>query len=221
MYLLKNFFIINFKNISMPHLRTKRKPTQKNISKLIFSIFIVFILMLFVFSLGNIFKGKKLNLENIFLINKSEENNKVDTEGVWTLQSDSIFLTAKDYPIYIETVNTDEDLAKGLSGKGQLKFYEYEGKMMTEGMLFTFPKEETESFWMKDMNFDLDMIWLDKNYKIVHIEKNALANSYNKNNPDSSHFFSNGNTLAKYVLEINAGLVDKMNIKVGEYLRLQ
>lgn len=85
-------------------------------------------------------------------------------------------------------------------------------------MLFVFENEQTTNFWMKDMNFDLDMIWLDKDYKIVHIEEKAKANSYNPKNPSESKIFSNGNKLAKYVLETNAGLVNKMNLKVGDNL---
>jgi uncharacterized membrane protein (UPF0127 family) len=76
---------------------------------------------------------------------------------------------------------------------------------------------------MKDMKFDLDMIWLDENFKIVHIEKNALASSYDKNNPSLSKIFSNNESgnLAKYVLEINSGLTNKMNLKIGDSLILR
>ncbi len=71
---------------------------------------------------------------------------------------------------------------------------------------------------MKDMNFNLDMIWLDSNYKIVHIENNAKASSYNPSNPDSSKTFTNSSDLARYVLEINSGLAKEMNLKVGDRL---
>lgn len=86
-------------------------------------------------------------------------------------------------------------------------------------MLFVFEEEMVQSFWMKDMNFDLDMIWLDSNYKIVHIEKNTLASSYNPTDTSSSRFFTNGpDHLAKYVLEINSGLSDEMGLKDGDVL---
>ena len=38
-------------------------------------------------------------------------------------------------------------------------------------MLFRFSQAEKYSFWMKDMRFPLDIIWI-KNREVVHIEKN-------------------------------------------------
>ena len=66
------------------------------------------------------------------------------------------------------------------------------------------------------------MIWLDSNYKIVYIEKNALASSYNPTDTESSQMFTNGpDHPAKYVLEINSGLSDEMDLWVGDTLKLQ
>src|SRR6185295_13902305 len=41
------------------------------------------------------------------------------------------------------------------------------------GMLFTFPEEQEWSFWMKNTRMPLDIIWLDKTKKIVHVERNV------------------------------------------------
>jgi len=64
---------------------------------------------------------------------------------------------------------------------------------------------------MKDMKFPIDIIWIDPNYKIVHIEKNLqpcifflLCPSY------SPHANS------KYVLEVNSNFTTKNNITVGD-----
>lgn len=88
---------------------------------------------------------------------------------------------------------------RGLSNKTYLP----EGK----GMLFVFEKPDKYSFWMKDMNFAIDMIWIDEKGKVVYIEKNATPESY----PTS--FMTNKDAL--YVLEVNAGFVTQKGIKVG------
>lgn len=89
---------------------------------------------------------------------------------------------------------------RGLSGREKLN--------ENEGMLFVFNHEGNYPFWMKDMNFPIDIIWLDENLKVVYIKKNALPQSY----PES---FSPG-TNAKYVLEVNAGFSEKNNLKEGD-----
>lgn len=107
----------------------------------------------------------------------------------------------------IELALTPEAQEKGLSGRKELK--------ENEGMLFVFNHIGQYSFWMKDMNFALDIIWLapsesgDKNdLRVVYIKKNALPESY----PET--FTPNQN--AKYVLEVLSGFSEKNNLKVGD-----
>lgn len=223
--MLKYIYQFNFM-----HVRTKRKPTQKNISKLIFSIVLVFVMIAAVFSLGNI---KKEN----FRKNKDEKK-EVATSTVassslatpakpaivneyWTLNTEKVLNTKTGEKIFIEIASTSEAQEQGLSGKRKLMEFVRDQKIRTEGMLFVFEKPTVLSFWMKDMNFDLDMIWMDENFKIVHITKNAQASSYNKQNPASSTIFTNGNNPAKYVLEINSGLSNELNLREGDTLIMQ
>ena len=44
-----------------------------------------------------------------------------------------------------------------------------------QGMIFVFDGEERRSMWMLNMQFALDIIWLDSEGNIVHIEKNVPA----------------------------------------------
>lgn len=99
-----------------------------------------------------------------------------------------------------ERVSSPERLQKGLSNRKTL--------CQNCAMLFEFPKAGRRSFWMKDMNFPLDIIWIE-NKKIVHIEKNVPENFSKSICPE---------TPADQVLEINAGLVDKLNIEAGEQI---
>jgi len=74
------------------------------------------------------------------------------------------------------------------------------------GMLFVFPEKGIYPFWMKNMNFDLDIIWIGDG-KIVYIAKNVAHNSLVTIKPERA---------ADRVLEINSGLSDKYGLVEGE-----
>ena len=75
-------------------------------------------------------------------------------------------------------------------------------------MLFVYGDASTERcFWMKDMNFAIDMIWLDKDRQIVTIQSNVSPDSYPKSFcPDKP---------AQYVLEVNSGFAKQSGWLVG------
>ncbi len=76
-----------------------------------------------------------------------------------------------------------------------------------QGMLFIFPEEATRSFYMKNTEFPLDIIFIDSNNKVVSIQKNAQP-------LNESSLSSEGP--AQYVLEVNAGLSDQWKLKKGD-----
>ena len=65
---------------------------------------------------------------------------------------------------------------------------------------------------MKDMNFPIDVIWLDENYRVVDIAQDVRPDSFPK------VFDPQGP--AKYILEVNAGFSGRNNIKIGDRLEL-
>lgn len=109
-------------------------------------------------------------------------------------------------PIRIENIevsasvaNTTETRTKGLSGtpylpKGVVK-------------LFVFEESQEWSFWMKDMKYPIDIIWVDVTGKIVHIEKSVSPNSYPLSFVPHKP--------ARYVVETAAGFVEQNKIEVG------
>ncbi len=110
----------------------------------------------------------------------------------------------------IEIADTDAKRELGLSGH----------KMLTndEGMLFIFDQPGRYAFWMKDMLFPIDIIWLAPQNigevgisKVIYIQKNALPSSY----PQT--FGPNENSL--YVLEVNSGFSEKNNLKIGDEVK--
>ncbi|MBA3985142.1 MAG: DUF192 domain-containing protein [Flavobacteriales bacterium] len=76
-----------------------------------------------------------------------------------------------------------------------------------QGMLFIFPDAQVRSFYMKNTEIPLDIIYIDKNKKIVSFQKNAR--------PYDATSLPSG-VPAQYVLEINAGLSDRWNLQVGD-----
>ena len=77
------------------------------------------------------------------------------------------------------------------------------------GMLFVFGHEDYHSFWMMNTSIPLDIIWIGRDKNIVHIEQNARPCFLNCRAYTPS-------AKALYVLEINAGLVERYGIKVGD-----
>lgn len=105
--------------------------------------------------------------------------------------------------VFVDLAITGEQKMQGLSGKT--------GLGEDEGMLFVFDTVGKYTFWMKDMKFPIDIIWIDgdlADLRVVYIEKNAKPESY----PD---VFS-GTVDSRYVLEVNAGFSEKNNLKVGD-----
>lgn len=101
----------------------------------------------------------------------------------------------------VDLAITSNEWTKGLSGRTNL--------LPNHGMLFIRDHKEQYSFWMKDMNFPLDFIWLDGNV-IVDVTKNVPP-------------LSNGQIPiikpvkpVDKILEINAGEIDKAGIKIGD-----
>ena len=89
---------------------------------------------------------------------------------------------------------------KGLSG--HLKLDE------KQGMLFIFDDSAMRGFWMKEMNFPLDMVWIDENLKVIGITVNATPESF----PEVFQSI----TPVQYVLEINAYGAESNGIIIGE-----
>lgn len=101
--------------------------------------------------------------------------------------------------VAIEIAQTPAELTKGLSGRQNLA--------ENSGLFFIFPNTDTYGIWMKEMNFPIDIIWLDENLQIVFTKENTSPESY-------PEVFAS-NTPARYVLEVLAGFVQKNKISVG------
>ncbi len=102
--------------------------------------------------------------------------------------------------INIEIADDRDEITKGLMFREKLD--------ENSGMLFIFQNEDYHTFWMKNTLIPLDIIFIDKNFKIVDIKQAVpcedQCSTYRSAKP------------VKYVLEVNAGFTEKNNIKVDD-----
>ena len=102
----------------------------------------------------------------------------------------------------VELMRSEEDREKGLMFRRSLAD--------DHGMLFDFPHDEPLVFWMKNTYIPLDMIFIARDGHVVSIKHDAK--------PMDETLISSG-VPAAGVLEINAGLADKIGIKVGDEMK--
>lgn len=117
-------------------------------------------------------------------------------------QKKNLRIGENTFTVYV--ADTTELRELGLSGTS--------GLPSDSGMLFVFPQAGKYPFWMKDMRYPLDMVWIDDAGKVVDITKDAKPESYPTTfAPKES---------ARWVLELTAGETEKKNIQIGEYVVL-
>ena len=113
-------------------------------------------------------------------------------------------IRVKTLDVTAEIAASDKDKKKGLSDRESLP--------ISEGMLFVYDKLAIYTFWMKDVQFPIDIIWIDKDKKIVYIAQNAQPEP--DRSDDELKRYRPG-AESQYILEINAGLADAHNLQVG------
>lgn len=106
--------------------------------------------------------------------------------------------------LILEIADTGEKRAKGLSGRSTLP--------QNRGMLFIFAERGIYPFWMKEMNFPLDFIWID-GQEVVDINQNI---PYQQGNQLPSTV--SPKVPVDKVIEVNAGVVNSSGIKVGDVI---
>ncbi len=119
----------------------------------------------------------------------------------------AIVTTSTGNKISVEVADTVEKRSLGLGKRSGLE--------NGWGMLFVFEKRKQHGFWMKDMEFPLDIIWLD-NHRIAYILRNVQ--------PVKSGVIPPVMTppeAVNFVLEIDAGRADELKLQVGQHLKYQ
>jgi YVTN family beta-propeller protein len=110
-------------------------------------------------------------------------------------------------PVYIDISNDLDEHERGLMFRKNLEW--------NNGMLFVYEDDSNLSFWMKNTYIPLDMIFIDKDLRIVDIKENVqpcLQQEYCPSYPSKQP--------AKYVLEVNAGFVQQNKVNVGDRIQI-
>ncbi len=122
------------------------------------------------------------------------------------LDKKSLTLNVGNKKIIAEIVSTQADLQKGLGGRPYLQD--------NTGMFFIFPKSDSYGIWMKDMLFPIDVLWLDKGLKVVHIVGDMEPSSYPR-------VIYKSPVDAMYVLELSKGDISASGIKLGDRISVE
>jgi uncharacterized membrane protein (UPF0127 family) len=102
----------------------------------------------------------------------------------------------------LEVADTPDKQTKGLMFRRELP--------SSEGMIFIYESEKINSMWMKNTYIPLDMIFLDKDKKVVGILENVPPLTLDSRRVDKP---------SRYVIELNAGTVKEVGLKVGDLVK--
>lgn len=110
-------------------------------------------------------------------------------------------LTISGKQYQLEVAATDHEKSQGLGGRI--------GMARNHGMLFQYANQGVRCFWMKDMHFPLDIIWLNAQNQVIKIESNVSPDTY-------PHPFCA--SPVQNVIELNAG--EARSLHVGQIVQL-
>jgi uncharacterized membrane protein (UPF0127 family) len=122
-----------------------------------------------------------------------DRHHRSDTANTMKLHAGSSHYT-------LDVASTEVEQEKGLGDRLVMD--------TDKGMIFPFFGDNQRCFWMKDMHFPLDIIWVDSDKKVTHIQPNLYPGSYPQQYCAT----------AQYVIELNAGEAAKNHMSVGQTL---
>ncbi len=176
--------------------KQQNKKLAKKNNRLIQIVTGIVVLAFIALMMSDYFIPKTNNPVRPTKINEQRNDLEFKKDGELTFQTkDGSFISTID----LEFAETTKERTQGLMYRTEMK--------ENQGMLFIFPEEQMQSFWMHNTVLPLDMIFINSNLEIVTIRKNT------KPYDDSSYASTKP---AQYVVEVNAGYTDKFNIKVGD-----
>jgi uncharacterized protein len=109
-----------------------------------------------------------------------------------------------DHVVKLEVADTPAEQQKGLSGRS--------GLAKNSGMLFVYEAAQNQRcFWMKDMRFAIDIVWVDADKKVVAVQPNLTPDTYPQRYCNT--------VPAQYVLEVPAGDAQRLGLRTEVKLR--
>ncbi|WP_157680608.1 DUF192 domain-containing protein [Bacteriovorax sp. Seq25_V] len=134
----------------------------------------------------------------------------VNAQFLNSSRGSSELIAPNGHIISVSFAISNEEKTKGLSGlhPSKMKF--------NEGLFFVYNNMSSKTFWMPNTYFNLDIIFLDLNMKVVGLEKNVQhfkGREPIKSIPVTPTYYS------AHVLELHAGEADKYKIELGSVLK--
>lgn len=165
---------------------------------------VVFLIFIF------IFVAYWLKISNISLIKNYQEgkSNIAVTPGCAKPSDGTAQVCVGNQNFAIELATDPAVQRQGLSDRQSMD--------INTGMLFVYPENRNLVFWMKDMHFPIDLLWIDGDI-VRGIEKNMVVPTPGTSDQDLKTYAAP--TAVDKVLEINAGLIDKYGIKIGDQIK--
>lgn len=166
------------------------------------TLVVIFVILLFyILIFKNIYA---IAMHFIPILVNSDEQVSVMESSVTSTPSPyrKISLTLNKQKFIADIADTEDLRDQGLSDREILG--------ANEAMLFVFNKADRYGFWMKDMNFPLDIIWTDDQGRIVYYYQNLSPDTY-----PQVYYPSATSTM---VVEVNAGIIEKQKVKIGDQL---
>jgi uncharacterized protein len=117
--------------------------------------------------------------------------------------------TPQGSEIFAELADTTEKRVRGLMFRTALP--------SDRGMLFTFPEPQQWTIWMKNTKIPLDIIWMNAEKMIVHVEQEVPE--CNRQDDGCPQYQPNKNAL--YVLEVGAGTAKRLHLTRGVTLKFE
>jgi len=108
----------------------------------------------------------------------------------------------------VEIAQSPDAMQIGLSGRPYMAD--------SSGMLFVFEIPGMHNFWMKDMEFPLDFVWIDSNCLVAELTEN-ISHVQDLGTADIAIY--SPSTPIKYVLEINGGISEVSGLQIGQQVR--
>ena len=163
---------------------TTKHPTRKQLHNLALAVLAVFALT-FIFLTQTSFP--------LFALAKIYPTNSQHILGEYPL-------TINGTTFSVELAITPREWELGLSGRAMLSD--------KKGLLFFFDHSDRYGFWMPDMHFAIDIVWISRDWRIVDISPNIA--------PESYPTVFKPSTPAQYVLEVPAGSAWRYAWKAGD-----
>lgn len=114
------------------------------------------------------------------------------------------YVRVGDISLEVEVANNPEARTRGLSGRSEIGD--------AQGMLFVFPEPGYHGIWMPDMQFPIDVIWVDENFKVVDLTPNLSPSTYPK--------VFEPQKPVKYVIETDVLFIETFGVAVGQTVHI-